>query len=230
MDETSVMEKAIEWCSPSLVTTLMFYWRVVVCGRLFQLLTEISPGCLAMALVPGSAGTMGIGHATPCTVHASLHCHYLNKFLLVLRKNFNRKRTNIKDYNTINHCLWILNIQHGTGGRELLSEALCTAQEQGLQHHVSMLSWILDTHRQQTMDLLNCSSISLLSFLKGLKSICYSIMWRILVHVQILGIHLLNDGHTLVHRHLLAGNAHSMCLKSTLSGAWVLLSDEWISS
>lgn len=47
-DETSVMEKAvaaIKWCSPSLIATSIFCWRVVVCGRFFQLLTEISPGC-----------------------------------------------------------------------------------------------------------------------------------------------------------------------------------------
>lgn len=39
-----------------------------------------------------------------------------------------------------------------------------------------------------------------------------------------------NDGRTVVHRDMLAGDAHPMCLKNTLSGASVLLSDELISS
>lgn len=39
-----------------------------------------------------------------------------------------------------------------------------------------------------------------------------------------------NDVCTVVHRDMLAGDAHTMCLKITLSGASVLLSDELISS
>lgn len=116
MDEgLSVMEKAvaaIKWCSPPLIATWIFYWRVVVCGRLFQLLTEISPGCLVMALVPGSAESVGIGHANPCTVQATLHCHHLkNKFLLALRKAFNGEEQIEKI--TINQCSesWLYNME-----------------------------------------------------------------------------------------------------------------------
>lgn len=77
-----------------------------VCGRFSQLLTEIPPGCLAVPPIPGSAETMGIGHAHPCPVQATLHCHYLkNKFLIALRKNFIGKRANRKDYSIIHQCL-----------------------------------------------------------------------------------------------------------------------------
>lgn len=49
-----------------------------------------------------------------------------NKLLLALRKNLNWKWTNRKDYNIINQHLWILNVQLGMGGGELLSEAFDT--------------------------------------------------------------------------------------------------------
>ena len=99
-----IVEKAVaavKWCSPSLIVTLIFYLRTIVCGRFFQLLIEMSPGCLTTALVPGGAESMGIDHASPCkssayASYATLPLLLKKKLLLALRTNFNGKRTNRK--------------------------------------------------------------------------------------------------------------------------------------